>query len=67
MLVVPGITSVRNRQVVFPGGQRPQYVVTCTGDNMQENPLTGGEIHIYKYTSNRNNGVDAHPRALICF
>jgi hypothetical protein len=46
------IEFVRNRQVVFSGGQRPQYIVTCTGDNIQENPLTGGEIHIYKYTSN---------------
>jgi hypothetical protein len=46
------VLSVRNRLVVFHGGQRPQYIVTCTGDNMQENPLTGGEIHIYKYTSN---------------
>jgi hypothetical protein len=30
--------NVRNRRVVFPGGQRPQHIVTCTGDNMQETP-----------------------------
>jgi hypothetical protein len=29
---------VRNRQVVFPGGQRPQHIVTCTCENMQETP-----------------------------
>jgi hypothetical protein len=29
---------VRNRQVVFPGGQRPQHIVTYTGENMQETP-----------------------------
>jgi hypothetical protein len=29
---------VRNRQVVFPGGQRPQHIVTCTGENMQKTP-----------------------------
>jgi hypothetical protein len=29
---------VRNRQVVFPRGQRPQHIVTCTGENMQETP-----------------------------
>jgi hypothetical protein len=29
---------VRNRQVVFPGGQRLQHIVICTGKNMQETP-----------------------------
>jgi hypothetical protein len=30
--------TVRNRQVVFPRGQRPQHIGTCTGENMQETP-----------------------------
>jgi hypothetical protein len=30
--------GVRNRQVVFPEGQMPQHIVTCTGENMQETP-----------------------------
>jgi hypothetical protein len=32
------VVCVRNRQVVFPGGQRPQHIVICTGENMQETP-----------------------------
>jgi hypothetical protein len=34
----PKEVSVRNRQVVFPEGQRPQHIVTCIGENMQETP-----------------------------
>jgi hypothetical protein len=37
-LASEGVQTVRNRQVVFPGGQRPQHIVTCTGVNMQETP-----------------------------
>jgi disease resistance protein RPM1 len=32
------IIAVRNRQVVFPGGQRPQHIVTCTCENIQKTP-----------------------------
>jgi hypothetical protein len=32
------LKDVRNRQVVFSGGQRPQHIVTCIGENMQETP-----------------------------
>jgi hypothetical protein len=30
--------DVRNRLVVFPGGQRPQHIVTCIGENIQKTP-----------------------------
>jgi hypothetical protein len=40
---------------------------------MQENPLTGGEIHIYKYTSNsekhleKSNDLSSKVDVEVCF